>query len=78
MLREYTTRGCTVQTGEDWTAEQLQAAMDKELHSLALKNTIAQIHVEVPEKEAQGFAKICRWEDLKNTCHTHSNVCPSL
>ena len=30
MLREYATRGCPVQTGEDWTAEQLQVAVEKE------------------------------------------------
>ena len=66
MLKEYATRGCPVQTGEDWTAEQLQAAVEKGPHSSALEdNAIAQIQVEAREKVAQEFAKIYRWEDLK-------------
>ena len=66
MLREYATRGCPVQTGADWTAEQLQAAVDKGPHSSTLEeDAIAQIQVEAREKEAQGFAKIYKWEDLK-------------
>ena len=65
MLRKYATRGCPVQTREDWTAEQLQAAVEKGPHSSALENNaIAQIQVEAREKEAQGFTKIYRWEDL--------------
>ena len=66
MLREYAAQGCPVQTGEDCTAEQLQTAVDKGPHSSALEDdAIAQIQVETREKEAQGFVKIHRWEDLK-------------
>ena len=66
MLKEYATRGCPVQTGADWTAEQLQAAVEKGPHSSALEDdAIAQIQVEAREKEAQGFAKIYKWEELK-------------
>ena len=59
MLREYATRGCPVKTWEAWTAEQLQAAVDKGPHSSALEDdAIAQIQVEARKKEAQGFSKI--------------------
>ena len=41
-------------------------AVDKGPHLSALEDaTIAQIQVEAREKEAHGFTKICRWDDLK-------------
>jgi hypothetical protein len=78
MLREYATQGCPVQTGNDWMAKKLQAAVEKGPHSSAWEDdAIAQIQVEAQEKVAQGFAKIYRWEDLKKTCRAHSNCRPS-
>ena len=66
LLREYAETGCPVDVGEDWTLEQLEAAVEKGPHVSALEDdAIDQIQVEAREKETQGFAKIYKWEELK-------------
>jgi hypothetical protein len=66
LLREYAKLGCPVDVGRDWTVSELEAAVARGPHVSALEDdAIAQIQVEAREKEAQGFAKIYLWEDLK-------------
>ena len=66
LLRQYASQGCPVDVGGDWTIEQLEAAVERGPHSSALVDeAIDQIQVEAREKEAQGFAKIYLWEELK-------------
>ena len=52
--------------GRDWTTEELDAAVAKGPHESALApDAIEQMQAEAREKEAQGFAKIYRWDDLR-------------
>ena len=65
-LREYAKSGCPVTVGQDWTLEELEAAVEKGPHGSALApHAIDQIHVEAREKEEQGFANIYNLEELK-------------
>ena len=52
--------------GEDWTLEQLEAAVARGPHvSARVPEAIEQIQVKAREKVAQGFAKIYKWSDLR-------------
>ena len=51
LLREYAETGCPVDVGEDWTLEQLEAAVEKGPHVSALEDAvIALIQVKAREK----------------------------
>ena len=66
LLAEYAKIGCPVSVGRDWTLKELEAAVEKGPHKSALEpDAIEQMQVEAREKEAQGFAKIYLWEELK-------------
>ena len=68
LLLEYARVGCPVDVGRDWTLEELEAAVARGPHVSALvPDAIEQIQLEARDKEAQGFAKIFLWEDLKKT-----------
>ena len=77
ILREYARNGCPVDLGEDWTLEQLEAAVERGPHASALQpDAIAQIQVEAREKETQGFAKIFKWEELKRNLPAKLKLSP--
>ena len=75
LLREYARQGCPVSVGRNWTAAELQAAVDRGPHASALKpDAIEQIQLEAREKVNQGFAEIYKWEDLKARLNEHPNL----
>ena len=52
--------------GHDWTPDDMEAAITKGPHSLALEDdAILQIQVESRGKAAQVFATIVRWDKIK-------------
>ena len=66
LLLEYARRGCPVDVGRDWTVEEMDAAVARGPHTSALApDAIDQIQQEAREKQAQGFATIHRWDDLR-------------
>ena len=73
MLKEYSTHGCPIQCGPNWSQHQLIAALKREPH-ISAKDPIAAkcLHEETHEKIAGGFAKIVKWGDIKH------NIPPSL
>ena len=75
LLKEYASQGCPVDVGRNWTAEELEAAVEKGPHSSSLEpDAIEQIQMEAREKVKQGFAKIYTWEWLKENLHKHPQL----
>ena len=65
-LLEYARNGCPADTGEQWTMEQLEAAIKKGAHPSAQEPEAArQLINETLEKVEQGFARLIPLEDLK-------------
>ena len=75
MLKEYASQGCPVDGGRNWTAEELEAAVEKGPHSSSLEpDAIEQIQREAREKAKQGCAKIYTWEWLRENLHKHPQL----
>ncbi len=53
LLREYASKGCPVEVGRNWTMVELEAAVKRGPHVLAMKDdAIAQIKIKAREKAA--------------------------
>ena len=66
LLLEYATKGCPVNTGKEWTLDQLEAAIARGPHSSALVlEAIEQHTAELQDKIEKGQARVVLWEDLK-------------
>ncbi|KAL3793071.1 hypothetical protein HJC23_003079 [Cyclotella cryptica] len=66
-LLNYATHGCPVKTGKPWTPAEMQAAIDRGPHKLALSpDAIDQLHMEVQEKVRCGQARLVDWKDICN------------
>ena len=67
MLLRYAQQGCPVDVGRDWTPEEMEAAIKRGPHVSSLEpDAIAQIQIEAREKEKQGFARIIKWDDIRD------------
>jgi hypothetical protein len=65
-LLEYTTGGCPVNTGKNWTAEMVETAVQRGAHVSALvSEAMEQLLTEALEKEKKGQCKIVDYEELK-------------
>ena len=73
MLESYSTNGCPVQCGPNWSIQQILAALQRGLH-ISAKDLIATecLHNETNDKVKGGFAKIVKWGDIKH------NIPPAL
>ena len=61
LLRQYATTRYPAECGREWTLEELDAAVKKEPHKLALHPEAAtQFFQEAAKKEQQGFCQIVR------------------
>ena len=77
LLREYARVGCPVAIGENWTTEQMHAAVERGPHaSSRVPDAIAQIQVEAREKEKQGFATLVKWNDIKDNPPENLKISP--
>jgi len=66
LLKEWATYGCPTNTGTHWMHEQMQAAVDRGPHQMALTNdAIAHFRAEVDKKVKIGQAKIVTWDSIK-------------
>ena len=67
LLKEWATCGCPTNTGTPWMQEQMQAAVDRGPHWLALTdNAIAHFRAEVDEKVKSGQAKLMAWDSIRD------------
>ena len=63
--------------GRDWTLAEIQAAIDRGPHKLALKlDTIKHFAQVVTNKVAKGQARVVLWEDIKANHPRHLKVSP--
>ena len=77
LLREWATYGCPTNTGTPWTAEQIQAAVDRGPHRLALSDkAIAHFKAEVNEKVKSGQAKLVSWDSIKDNPLAELKISP--
>ena len=61
-LLQYATKGCPMETGQDWTMKMIQAVIDRGLHESAMiPEAMAYIQSEVFDKVRIGKAKIVKW-----------------
>jgi hypothetical protein len=67
LLLELATLGCSLDMGDQWTQEMLEAALHKGAHpSVMVPEAAEQLREETLEKVAQGYARLVRWSDIKN------------
>jgi len=77
LLREWATYGCPTNTGTPWTAEQMQAAVDRGPHRLALSDeAIAHFRAEVDKKVKSGQAKLVAWDSIKDNPPAELKISP--
>ena len=69
LLTEYATLGCPTQTGQCWSLDQIQAAIERGPHASALHPAaVQQLHLEIEEKVQKGQARVVTWDSIK---HNH-------
>ena len=77
LLAEYVQLGCPVSMGQDWTSEELEAAVQRGPHVSSLEpDVIAQFQIEAKDKEKQGFANIYSWKKLKQNLPPNFKLSP--
>lgn len=76
-LLQYATGGCPTNTGDPWTKEQMQAAIDRGPHISALVPEAAhQLDMEVQDKVKKGQAKLVKWADIKHDPPRNLKISP--
>ena len=67
LLLQYATKGCPTRTGQNWTKDEMEAAIEKGPHPSALVPEAAeQLRQETAEKVKKGQARIVRWEGIRD------------
>jgi hypothetical protein len=65
ILHKWEHFGCPTVVGRDWTLAEIQAAIDRGPHKLALElNAIKHFTEEVANKVAKGQAWVVFWDDI--------------
>jgi hypothetical protein len=77
LLLELATVGCSSHMGEQWSRDMLNAAIQKGAHpSAMLPEAAAQLRAETLEKVAQGYARLVRWDDIKDNPPPNLKISP--
>lgn len=65
LLQSYADHGCPADCSPDWSVDHIIAAIEKGPHASALKpDAIEALHVEMPDKVKNGYAKIICFGDI--------------
>ena len=76
-LRQWAEHGCPVDTGRQWTPEQIKAALERGPHMSALAPEAMQaFREEVVQKIAQGHAKVIPWDEIKDNLPKELKLSP--
>jgi len=76
-LMSYATAGCPVDCGPAWSREHIEAAIQHGPHASATTpEAAASIRAEAQEKVAQGYARITRWDDIKDNPPHNLKISP--
>ncbi len=77
LLKEWATYGCLTRTGQPWTQELMQAAVDQGPCCLALSDgSIAHFRAEVNEKVKSKQAKLVMWDSIKDSPPVELKISP--
>ncbi len=76
-LLEYATDGCPVDCGDSWTMAMLEAAIARGNHSSAqTPEAVCCLRDEALEKVQQGYARIVKWDDIRDKHHPNLKISP--
>ena len=76
-LLKYAIKGCPTETGQPWTRELMQTAIDKGPHISALvPAAIEQLRAEVAAKVVAKQARVVRWDDIRNNPPRQLKISP--
>ena len=77
LLEEWARYGCPAVTGDNWTRQQLEAAIERGPHKSAMvEEAIAHFAVEVMEKVRVGQARVVAWDDIKDNPPPQLKISP--
>ena len=77
LLHEYSTIGCPVDTGKDWTHEQIVAALKRGSHvSARTPDALKCLHQEINEKLKGNYLLKVKWGSIKNSYPKHFKLSP--
>jgi hypothetical protein len=75
MLLDFARHGCPVDTGPSWTQAQIEAALKKGAHPLAMDPAAAkQLRGKSIEKADKGFCWLVNWNDIKADPHKNLKI----
>ena len=67
LLKFYSSKGCPVDTGEDWTVEMITTAIKRGPHiSARMQEAKQYLQAETTEKVNGNYVKIVKWKDIKS------------
>ena len=77
LLTSYSTHGCPVDCGEDWTAERIKIALNYGAHpSAKAPEALKCLIAEAKTKVENGFAQIVHWRDIKDNIPPKLKISP--
>ena len=77
LLFQYAGSGCPVDTGRDWTQEEITDVVKHGPHKMGLEPAaIEYVHKEVEGKMAFRFATIVQWDNIKHNSPNNTKVSP--
>jgi hypothetical protein len=77
LLEEYATYGCPTLTGKPWTILEMQEAIDRGPHRMALsEEAIAHFKAEIDNKVLQSQAKVIAWDSIKDNPPEQLKISP--
>jgi hypothetical protein len=77
LLHYYSSHGCPVNCGPNWTLEHILAAIKRGPHISAKSKTASQcLHTETQNKIEGGYATIVKWKDIKHDIPTNLKISP--
>ena len=77
LLNGYAKNGCPVDCGDDWSEERIIDAIVRGPHQSAyLDGAVGFLHEETMEKVKNGFARVVKWKDIKNSIPPKLKISP--
>ena len=77
LLDYYSTQGCPVNIGDNWTYEHIITAIKRGPHISAKKpQAAAHLQMETLQKIRDGYAKIVKWKEIKNNIPPNLKISP--
>ena len=77
LLLQYSQLGCPVETGQDWTADMMTAAIERGPHRSALEPAaMEQLQTEVEAKVQCGQARVVLWKDIEKSPPPQLKISP--